>query len=61
MGSAPAPAAAAPAATPQYDTAKLAQIIGHGGETNGSVYKITIGRDDLSIQEMGATINARMG
>ncbi len=27
----------------------------------GSVYKITVGRDDLSIKEMGATINARMG
>jgi uncharacterized protein DUF1259 len=27
----------------------------------GAVYKITIGRDDLSVKEMGATINARMG
>jgi hypothetical protein len=25
------------------------------------VYKITIGRDDIHLKEMGATINARMG
>jgi hypothetical protein len=43
------------------DTAKLAQIIGHPGEQSGSVYKITIGRDDLQLKEMGALINARMG
>lgn len=30
-------------------------------EQSGSVYKITIGRDDLSVKEMGAAINARMG
>jgi hypothetical protein len=57
-----APAASPdPAAKPLVDTAKLAQIIGHQGEANGSVYKITIGRDDLSIKEMGAPINSRMG
>jgi hypothetical protein len=49
----------APAAT--LDTAKIAKIVGHDGEQNGAVYKITIGRDDLSVKEMGATINARMG
>jgi hypothetical protein len=43
------------------DTAKIAKIVGHEGEQNGAVYKITIGRDDLSVKEMGATINARMG
>jgi hypothetical protein len=43
------------------DTAKIAKIVGHDGEQSGTVYKITIGRDDLSIKEMGATINARMG
>ena len=61
-GAAPAgsPAAAAPAAPP-IDDAKLAQIVGHTGERTGQVYKITIGRDDLKIVEMGAPINARMG
>lgn len=54
-------AAAKPAAAGRLDTAKLAKIIGHEGEQNGPVYKITIGRDDLTIKEMGAVINARMG
>src|SRR5258707_10980286 len=45
----------------QIDTAKLAKIAGHEGEQNGAVYKITVGRDDLKLKEMGATINARMG
>jgi hypothetical protein len=52
-------ASAAPAST--LDTAKLAQIVGAQGEQTGAVYKITIGRDDLKLTEMGATINARMG
>jgi hypothetical protein len=55
---APAPGAAA---TPAIDTAKIAQIVGHQGEQNGAVYKITVGRDDLKLTEMGAPINARMG
>ena len=45
----------------QLDTAKLAQIVGHEGEQSGAVYKITVGRDDLKLKEMGAPINARMG
>jgi hypothetical protein len=44
------------------DTAQIAKIVGHDGEQNGAaVYKITVGRDDLKLQEMGAAINARMG
>jgi Domain of Unknown Function (DUF1259) len=43
------------------DTAKIAKIVGHDGEQSGAVYKITIGRDDLTVKEMGAMINARMG
>ena len=53
------PAGGAPAST--LDTAKLAQIVGTQGEQSGAVYKITIGRDDLKLTEMGAPINARMG
>ena len=45
----------------KIDTAKITQIVGHEGEQNGPVYKITVGRDDLNLKEMGATINARMG
>src|SRR5215472_6432932 len=43
------------------DTAKIAKLVGHEGEQSGQVYKITIGRDDLNLKEMGAPINARMG
>jgi hypothetical protein len=60
----PTTAAAAPAGTPAapaLDTAKIAQLVGHQGEQSGQVYKITVGRDDLKISEMGAPINARMG
>jgi hypothetical protein len=43
------------------DTARIAKIVGHDGEQNGAVYKITVGRDDIKLKEMGAVINARMG
>ena len=43
------------------DTASLTKIIGTPGEATGAVYKITIGRPDIKMVEMGATINARMG
>jgi uncharacterized protein DUF1259 len=62
---APAPATAnAPASAPAksaLDTARIAKIVGYDGEQNGTVYKITVGRPDLDVKEMGATINARMG
>jgi len=45
----------------KLDTGNIAKIVGHEGEQSGAVYKITIGRDDLNLKEMGATINARMG
>ena len=54
-GSAPATSAA------KIDTAKIAQIVGKQGEKTGDVYKITIGRDDQKLTDMGAPINARMG
>lgn len=43
------------------DTAAIARTIGTAGEQNGAVYKITIGRSDITMKEMGATINGRMG
>ena len=43
------------------DTDRIARILGHPGERNGSVYKITIGRSDIDLREHGARINARMG
>jgi hypothetical protein len=42
-------------------TVPIVKIIGHEGEQTGAVYKITIGRGDISLKEMGATIDARMG
>ena len=66
IGASPQPAAAAanggsaPVAS-GLDTAALAKAIGTQGEQTGAVYKITIGRDDLDVREMGAVINARMG
>ena len=54
---APAPAVAGGG----LDSARLAQLVGAPGEQNGAVYKITIGRSDLTVTEMGAVINARMG
>ena len=55
--------AAKPASSPAttLDTATIAKIVSHDGEQSGAVYKITIGRDDLKLKDMGATINARMG
>jgi hypothetical protein len=43
------------------DTDKIAAIVGHKGEQAGPVYKITLGRDDLTVKERGAIINSRMG
>jgi hypothetical protein len=60
-GAAPAPPPSGQAAAGQLDAAKLAQIVGAQGEQTGAVYKITIGRDDLKVSEMGAAINTRMG
>jgi len=57
-GSSPKPA---PEKQGALDTDRIAKIVGHAGEQTGPVYKITIGRDDLGVKEMGATINARMG
>lgn len=55
----PPPSTSAPKTS--LDTVTLAKIVGHDGEQNGAVYKITVGRDDLKLQEMGAPINSRMG
>jgi hypothetical protein len=59
-GGAP-PAAAPPAPQNQLNTSRLAEIVGAQGEQNGAVYKFTLGRTDLKVVDMGATINARMG
>jgi len=60
-GAPPATAAPTPPASGSIDTAALAKIVGSEGEQTGPVYKITVGRSDLKLTEMGAPINARMG
>lgn len=52
---------ASPKPASNLDTARIAKIVGHDGEQNGAVYKITVGRDDIKLKEMGAVINSRMG
>jgi hypothetical protein len=49
------------AITGMLDSAALARLVGYDGEQNGAVYKITIGRPDIPLKEMGAAINSRMG
>src|SRR5216117_28040 len=67
IGKAPAghppapPASSGEASQGKLNTAQIAQIVGHQGEQNGPVYKVTIGRGDLKLTEKGAEINARMG
>jgi hypothetical protein len=60
-GAPPAAGVTGRAITGKLDTAQLAKIVGHEGEQTGPVYKITVGRSDMSLKEMGATINSRMG
>jgi Domain of Unknown Function (DUF1259) len=45
----------------KLDTTRIATVVGAEGEQMGDVYKITIGREDLKLTDMGAPINPRMG
>jgi len=60
-GAAQPSGAPAAASASSLDTATITQIVGVKGMESGPVYKITIGRDDLHVMDMGAAINARMG
>ena len=60
-GPSTAAAAANSNAKLSLDTTQIARIVGHVGEPSGGVYKITIGRDDIKLKDMGAAIYARMG
>ena len=54
----PAPSEQPPAGV---TASAVAGIVGHQGDQNGPVYKITVGRQDFTVREHGAVINARMG
>lgn len=58
QAAAPSPPAAA---APAIDGAALARIIGHPGDQNGPVFKITIARPDIDVRAHGARVTSRMG
>ena len=43
------------------DTDRIAEILGHDGETNRGVYKVTIGRPDVELQSHGTPVSSFMG
>jgi hypothetical protein len=43
------------------DTQKLASILGHKGDMNSGVYKMTIGRPDVDLREHGQKVSSFMG
>ncbi len=43
------------------DGARIDAIVGHKGDLSGGVYKVTVGRPDIVLNEMGARIGTRMG
>lgn len=45
----------------KLDTAMIVKVLGHQGEYNKGVYKITIGRPDVNLQEHGAPVSTFMG
>ena len=57
------PAGPPPARTGKeiFDLPALDAIVGHTGTVNGPTYKYTIGRDDLTVMDMGAHMTAAIG
>ena len=43
------------------DTKNIADILGHSGQMNRGVYKVTIGRPDVALTEHGAPVSTFMG
>lgn len=43
------------------DTGRIAEILGHQGEMNRGVYKITIGRPDVNLMAHGTSVSTFMG
>lgn len=43
------------------NTARIAEILGHFGQTSRGVYKVTIGRPDVTLQSHSATVSTFMG
>lgn len=53
--------AAAESVENTLDTTRIAEILGHGGEMNRGVYKITIGRPDVDLRSRGAAVSTFLG
>ena len=53
--------AAAQTVTNTLDTAQISKILGHSGEMNRGVYKVTIGRPDVELQAHGGKVSTFMG
>ncbi len=43
------------------DTNQIARLLGHEGEMNRGVYKVTIGREDVNLVSRGASVSTFMG
>lgn len=43
------------------NTQRISEIVGHPGEMNRGVYKITIGRPDVDLKDHGASVSTFMG
>ncbi len=57
------PVSSPPARTAKeiFDLPALNKIVGHTGAVNGTTYKYTVGRDDLTVMAMGAEMTAAIG
>lgn len=53
--------APSPTVRNSLDTNAIAQILGHAGTTTGGVYKVTIGRPDVSLRAHGVPVTSFMG
>lgn len=54
-------AAAVPSVASTLDTAAIAGILGHGGTLSGGVYKVVIGRPDVTVAQRGVAVTTGMG
>lgn len=43
------------------DTDRISEVLGHDGEMNRGVYKVTIGRPDVELQSRGTPVSTFMG
>ena len=54
-------AAPAVAVASTLDTARIAAVLGHGGELSRGVYRVTIGRPDVRLTDHGVPVSSFLG